>query len=96
MQFSLLLALTPFATPPYSCDMRKSKGTTIPGFENKNGQVVLQRTSRKGTDHLQYVYILRCKHCGGEYGANGSDIWLRKCPTPKSKCVAGGGRNGIA
>ena len=28
----------------------------------------------------QYVYVLRCRACGHEYGANGSDIWLRRCP----------------
>ena len=75
--------------------MRKSIGTTIPGYENKNGQVVIERTDRKGTDHLQYVYILRCKHCGRKYGANGSDIWQRKCPSLVLKCKAGGGRKGI-
>jgi len=64
--------------------MRKPKGTTAQGFENKNGQVVLRRTSKMGTDHNQYVYILRCKHCNKEYGTNGSDIWERKCPN--SKC----------
>jgi hypothetical protein len=26
------------------------------------------------------VYVLRCNPCGHEYGANGSDIWLRRCP----------------
>jgi len=30
-------------------------------------------------DHGQYVYVLRCRTCGHEYGANGSDIWLRRC-----------------
>jgi hypothetical protein len=23
---------------------------------------------------------LQCGHCGYDYGANGSDIWERKCP----------------
>jgi hypothetical protein len=76
-------------------DMKTTKGTTTPGFENKNGQVVLSRTSSKGTDHNQYIYLLRCKHCGLEYGANGSDIWERKCPSPLSQCKAGNGREGI-
>jgi hypothetical protein len=73
--------------------MRKSKGTTAQGFENRNGQIVLRRTSKMATDHTQYVYILRCKHCNTEYGANGSDIWQRKCPN--SKCSSGGGKPGI-
>jgi hypothetical protein len=29
---------------------------------------------------MQSVYVLRCSHCGHLYGANGSDIHLRKCP----------------
>ena len=54
--------------------------TTIPGYENCNGQVVLRPTNLPGTDHLQRIYALRCRHCNHEYGANGSDIHLRKCP----------------
>jgi len=40
------------------------------------------------------AYILRGKHCGQKYEANGSDIWQRKCPVPASPCVAGGGAKG--
>jgi Zn finger protein HypA/HybF involved in hydrogenase expression len=58
----------------------KGKGTTELGFENRNGQVVVRHTDLEGNDHNQYVYVLRCNHCGQEYGANGSDIWLRRCP----------------
>jgi hypothetical protein len=75
--------------------MRRPKGTTRLGFENKNGQVVIRRTSKLGTDHNQYIYILRCKHCKTIYGANGSDIWERRCPKPKLDCRAGGGKPGI-
>jgi len=60
--------------------LNKGKGTTDPGFENRNGQVVIGQTDDRGTDHLQFVYILRCKHCGHAYGANGTDIHSRKCP----------------
>ncbi|MDX2224992.1 MAG: Swt1 family HEPN domain-containing protein [Rhodospirillaceae bacterium] len=60
------------------------------GRENKNGQVVTRKTDQPGTDHLQKVYVLTCKHCGHTYGANGSDAWQRKCP----KCQAG--RPGLA
>lgn len=63
---------------------RKSKAgqakSTIPGYENRNNQVVVRPTGLKGTDHYQGVYVLLCKHCKAEYGANGSDIWLRRCP----------------
>ena len=60
--------------------MGKGKGTTEPGFVNDNDQVVVHNTGLPGTDHNQFVYLLRCKHCDNEYGANGSDIWLRTCP----------------
>ncbi len=56
------------------------KGTTEPGYRNRNGQVVIRPTHLVGTDHYQYVYVLRCENCGQEYGANGSDIFQRNCP----------------
>ena len=55
------------------------KGTTEPDYRNRNGQVVIQGTDLPGTDLYQYIYFLRRGHCGNEYGANGSDIHLRKC-----------------
>ncbi len=66
------------------------KGTTEPGYTNRNCQEVIRRTDRAGTDHLQHVYEMRCRKCGHRYGANGSDIWQRKCP----KCQ--GGKPGLA
>jgi len=60
--------------------MAKNAGTTRIGFKNDNGQVVVRKTAMRGTDHNQYVYVLRCNACHHEYGANGSDIWLRRCP----------------
>jgi PHP family Zn ribbon phosphoesterase len=68
---------------------RMGKGTTKPGYVNKNGQVVIYDTGKFGTDHLQYVYKLGCSRCGEIYGANGADIFERKCP----KC--GGGEPGL-
>jgi hypothetical protein len=56
------------------------KGTTEPGYRNRNGQVAIRGTDLPGTDHCPYVYVLRCGVSGHEYGANGSDIHLRKCP----------------
>ena len=29
----------------------------------------------------QTIYHLRCTHCGHDYGANGTDIHLRRCPS---------------
>jgi 5-methylcytosine-specific restriction protein A len=54
--------------------------TTAPGSINDNGQEVLGATGQPGTDHLQQVYVLLCRRCGHEYGANGSDLWQRRCP----------------
>ena len=54
--------------------------TTIPGYVNHNGQRVVRKTDLPGNDHLQKTYELQCGHCEGSYGANGSDIWLRRCP----------------
>ena len=49
------------------------KGTTRPGYRNRNGQVVLRSTGLPGTDYNQTIYVLRCENCGHEYGSNGSD-----------------------
>lgn len=54
--------------------------STVEGFTNDNGQQVVRRTDRPGTDHLQVVYVLRCTECEHTYGANGSDIHRRRCP----------------
>ena len=56
------------------------KGSTETGYRNRNRQVVVLPTPLAGTDHNQYVYVLRCGYCRYEYGANGSDIFQRKCP----------------
>lgn len=68
---------------------RKSGATTRPGYRNRNGQIVIRATGQAGTDHNQQVYQLACEHCGLNYGANGSDIHQRKCPS------CGGGRPGL-
>ena len=68
----------------------KDRGTTVPGFKNRNGQLVVRPTSLPGNDHLQSIYVLQCGQCKTEYGANGSDIFQRRCP----EC--GGGRPGLA
>jgi hypothetical protein len=54
--------------------------STVPGYINRNRQVVLRATGEPGTDHGQSIYALRCSDCSYEYGANGSDIFQRKCP----------------
>jgi hypothetical protein len=64
--------------------------STAPGYVNRGGQVVIRNTGLAGTDHGQSVYQLGCSFCGEVYGANGSDIFQRKCP----KCQ--GGASGLA
>ena len=58
----------------------RRSNTTQVGYVNRNNQEVVRPTGKTGTDHGQYAYVLRCRICGHEYGANGSDIWLRRCP----------------
>lgn len=67
------------------------------GDININDQVLIARTTRPGTDHMQYVWVLVCARrdeignlCGHRYGANGSDFHLRKCPACQD------GRPGLA
>lgn len=67
----------------------RNRKTTAPGYVNRNGQEVLHDTGQPGNDHNQVVYVLKCKTCGHRYGANGSDIWQRRCPS------CGGGAAGL-
>ncbi len=64
---------------------KQNKGTTRIGFTNRNRQKNIQATGLPGTDHGQTIYVLHCLECEATYGANGSDIHLRKCP-----CCQGG------
>jgi hypothetical protein len=54
--------------------------STRTGYVNHRGQVVIRNTGLPGTDRGQTVYQLGCSVCGHVYGANGSDIHLRRCP----------------
>lgn len=60
-----------------------STKTTEIGYINRNQQKNLGSRGVKGTDHGQVAYKLQCQNpdCGVEYGANGTDIFQRKCPT---------------
>lgn len=64
---------------------RSSKRTTDIGYTNRNNQTVIRKTDMAGNDHNQMIYVLRCGACSHEYGANGSDIFQRRCP----KCDGG-------
>lgn len=57
----------------------KSETTQI-GYINKNNQKCWGQRGFAGTDHGQMAYRMECLKCGHVYGANGSDIFERKCP----------------
>jgi hypothetical protein len=72
--------IAPAATPRPSTRSRGQRPTTVVGYVNRNQQTVIKPTGLRGTDHGQSIYVLRCEHCGLEYGSNGSDNFQRKCP----------------
>jgi hypothetical protein len=69
------------ATHVARTDSKTGKKTTEPGYTNRNGQTVVRPTDLAGTDYGQRVYVLKCGSCRREYGANGSDIFQRRCPS---------------
>lgn len=50
------------------------------GAINKNGQLCLGSRQVRGTDHNALSFKMRCMHCDYVYGANGTDVFQRKCP----------------
>jgi hypothetical protein len=61
--------------------IKRTTGTTTPGYENENGQIVVRDTGFASESFQgQRVYHLRCSHCGHQYGANGTDVFKRLCP----------------
>jgi hypothetical protein len=71
----------PTAKPTEKAGRAISDGkTTKAGYVTKNGHEVLQATDLPVNDRNQVVYVLRCRSSGYCFGANGSDIWQRKCP----------------
>ena len=61
--------------------------TTAIGYINPNGQKCFGHRGIAGSDHNQMAYRMECQvtGCATTYGANGSDIFQRKCPV----CQAG-------
>lgn len=58
-----------------------STNTTEIGYINRNQQQNFGHRGVSGTDHGQVAYKLKCMLCEYEYGANGTDIFQRKCPS---------------
>lgn len=65
------------------------------GVANRNRQLLLEKTSRRGNHRFARLWILRCEVCGEKYGANSCDFHNRKCPRLASKCENGGGKPGL-
>jgi hypothetical protein len=59
-----------------------SSETTAIGYINRNNQMCTGHRGKPGTDHGQLAYRMLCMHaiCGAMYGANGTDVFQRKCP----------------
>ena len=70
--------------------MARNSNTTKTGYVNKHGQANLGSTGRPG-HHNQTVYRMKCRACGYVYGANGADIFQKKCP----KCQGGAAGPGL-
>jgi hypothetical protein len=60
--------------------------TTDIGHVNKHNQQVLEDTGKPGNGANQRMYKLQCLECGEVYGANGADIWERRCPNHDNGC----------
>jgi len=54
--------------------------TTQIGFVNANRQECRGTRGVSGNDHGQVSYQLACGDCGHVYGANGTDVFQRRCP----------------
>ncbi len=61
--------------------------TTRVGYVNPHNQRCAGHRGAAGTGHLARAYKLEClvPGCGNIYGANGTDIFERRCP----KCQGG-------
>lgn len=60
---------------------QKRKKKLVIGAVNRNGQHLLQDLNRASATHPSAkIYRLRCLFCGHNYGANGCDVHIRKCP----------------
>ena len=56
--------------------------TTRIGYRNRHMQRCAGHRGVSGTDHVQRAYKVEClvPGCGHVYGANGTNIYHRRCP----------------
>jgi len=57
-----------------------STSTTQIGYVNGRRQECRGTRGVAGNDHGQVAYQMACLDCGHVYGANGSDVFQRRCP----------------
>ncbi|MAE50857.1 MAG: hypothetical protein CMH27_03520 [Micavibrio sp.] len=52
-----------------------------PGFVNRNNQLVIDESGGYISNHdSAKAWKMYCLNCKENYGANGCDIYIRKCP----------------
>lgn len=54
--------------------------TTHIGYVNRKNQRCEGHRGVTGTDHGAIAYKMVCQDCDHVYGANGTDVFQRKCP----------------
>ncbi len=59
-----------------------STDKTSIGYINRHQQMCTGHRGTPGTDHGQVAYRMVCMNaaCGAVYGANGTDVFQRRCP----------------
>jgi hypothetical protein len=50
------------------------------GYRNDEGQEVVEKTTRTGSEPEQRVFVMQCSVCGHRYGTYGPEIPHRLCP----------------
>jgi predicted Zn-ribbon and HTH transcriptional regulator len=60
------------------------------GEVNINQQELVRKTEASSTSHpFAKIWVMRCRNCGYEYGSNGCDAHLRRCPHCSSTAAKG-------
>jgi len=68
----------------YAWHWQSGEGSFVQiGYINRHGQRCCGHRGMSGTDHLQFAYKVECTLCGYVYGANGADMFERRCPECK-------------
>ena len=61
--------------------LRSGDGESVQiGKINQNCQLCCGHRGVKGTDYNAYAYMVVCLICANVYGANGTDMFERRCP----------------